>query len=259
MKKISLLTVLLVLLLAANSFGQHFDRENDFRWVRIGSNVKIIKYIGHNTYVRIPSQIQGMLVTEIANGAFHACGLISVDIPDSVISIGDWAFSSNQLVRVTIGNRVTFIGYAAFFDNRITGINFPNGLMSIGDHAFNKNQLSIVEIPNSVTSIGYGAFANNRIISVVIGDRASSIGDLAFDNNPISNITFSGGIGVISGNVFAGSLRNLSRVIIGVNVNLRASSSADVVWEGFRNAYSSNGYRTGIYTLQNGRWSFQSN
>ena len=59
-------------------------------------------------------------------------------IPDSVTSIGSWAFKGCKgLTSVTIGNGVTSIGYSAF--EGCTG-------------------LTSVTIPDSVTSIGNGAF-----------------------------------------------------------------------------------------------------
>jgi len=54
---------------------------------------------------------------------------------------------------------------------------------------------------------------------------------------------------------FTGSLRNITRISIGANVNLEVGS--DVVWNGFRAAYIASGYRAGIYTLTDGRWNFQ--
>jgi len=260
MKEKSILIFALLLVFTTYSYSQHFDREGDFRWEIAGNGIKIIKYIGQNTNVRIPPQIRGLPVTEIGNGAFGKLGLVSVSIPDNVIIIGEYAFSENQLTTVTLGSRVMTIGYAAFFDNRIIDIRIPNSVLIIEGHAFNKNQLSIVEIPNNVTTIGKGAFANNRITTVKLGNRLSSISDHAFDNNFITNITIGNGIGTINGNAFAGAFRYISRIVIGSNVNIRASKPTDVVWEGFRNAYNNTySHRSGIYTLQNGIWHFQAN
>ena len=72
----------------------------------------------------------------------HLCGneLISVILPNSLISIGDWAFNAcEELMSVIIGNSVTSIGNYAF------------------DHCF---KLTSITIPLSVTSIGYNAFAD---------------------------------------------------------------------------------------------------
>ena len=60
-------------------------------------------------------------------------------IPNSVTSIGDWAFSGcSGLTSITIPNSVTSIGWSAFYNcSGLTSIVIPNGVTSIGASAFN--------------------------------------------------------------------------------------------------------------------------
>ncbi len=84
-------------------------------------------------------------------------------IPNSVTSIGDWAFiHCSGLTSVTIPNSVTSIGGYAFGGcSSLTSVTIPNSVTSIGGSAFRDcSSLSSVTIPNSVTSIGSGAFYN---------------------------------------------------------------------------------------------------
>ena len=88
----------------------------------------------------------------IRNNEFTSLtGLKSVTMPNSIMSIGDWAFSDcDGLVDVTIPNSVTNIGNGAF-----------SGCSS----------LTSVTIPESVTTIGYSAFNHcSRLTSVYIMD-----------------------------------------------------------------------------------------
>jgi hypothetical protein len=66
----------------------------------------------------LPSDVGGKPIRVIAGDAFRNCGsLTSINIPDSVISIGFQAFyQCTGLTSVTIGNSVTSLGSYAFYD-----------------------------------------------------------------------------------------------------------------------------------------------
>ena len=140
--------------------------------------ITITGYTGVNAAVTIPDKINGMPVTAIGNSAFYGLGITSVtigpnvttiganafsgpyvawfgitgdplsslNIPNNVITIGDYAFyGCNNLTNVTIGSNVTTIGAYAFsglgFDNTSAGdplssVTIPNSVVNIGDYAF---------------------------------------------------------------------------------------------------------------------------
>jgi hypothetical protein len=91
------------------------------------------------------------------------------------------------------------------------------------------------------------------LTSVTIPNNVRTIKTRAFANNPLTSITIPDSFGSFNENVFTGSLRNVTRITIGANVNL--SGYSDVVWQGFRGFYSLSGNRAGTYTLSNGSWS----
>ena len=82
-------------------------------------------------------------------------------IPNSVTSIGEWAFSDcSGLTSVTIGNSVTSIGEYAFCGcSGLTSVTIGNSVTSIGNYVFGGcSSLTSVTIGNSVNSIGDSAF-----------------------------------------------------------------------------------------------------
>ncbi len=117
-------------------------------------------------------------VTSIGDYAFRGCtGLTNITIPDSVTSIGADAFSScTGLTSVTIPDSVTSIGnYAFAYCTGLKSVTIGNSVTSIGNYAFsNCTGLTSVTIPNSVTSIGSSAFSGcTGLKGVYIGDIAA--------------------------------------------------------------------------------------
>ena len=135
-------------------------------WCRINFNSgENPLHYAHHLYLNgkeIKDLIIPNSVTSIGDWAFYGCsGLTKITIPNSVTSIGNYAFQScSNLTSVTIPNSVTSIGDWAFYGcSNLTSITIPNSVTSIGDRAFyGCSGLTKITIPNSVTSIGDDAF-----------------------------------------------------------------------------------------------------
>jgi hypothetical protein len=207
---------------------------------KIDSNGTIIAYEGpgyirlSNPTVVIPTQIDDIPITAIGKNVFREkCLVNDIIIPDSVTSIGDWAFYFNQLILVIIPSRVSSIGEGAFCHNQLTSVIISDGITSISDRAFSNNLLSSVTITDNVTSIGVHAFSDNIIRSVIIPDGVI-IGDSAFNKN------------------------RLTRIVIGENVTLGAGGRGDPSFDNdFDNFYYDNGRKAGTYILNNEQWSIR--
>ena len=124
-------------------------------------------------------------VTTIGNYAFDWCrSLTSVTIPDSVTTIGSNAFyNCTSLTSVTIGDSVTKIEGSAFSDcTSLTSVTIGNSVTTIGNYAFNWcRSLTSVTIGDSVTTIGnYAFYWCDSLTSVTIPDSVTTIGDYAF-------------------------------------------------------------------------------
>lgn len=135
----------------------------------------------------IPSEYQGLPVTEIASAAFkytNGLKIESVIIPDSVTVIGAYAFSqSSKLASVTIADSVTVIEQNAFeYCPLLTSIVIPSGVTEIEHSAFkNCIKLSSVTISDNVQTISARAFENcDALEQIVIPAGVTYINGLAF-------------------------------------------------------------------------------
>ncbi len=129
----------------------------------------------------IPSSLKSVTVTggNILYGAFRDCsGLTSIEIPDSVTTIGSSAFwGCSGLTSIEIPNSVTTIGTNAFYDcSGLTSVEIPNSVTSIGNSAFEYcSGLTSIEIPNSVTTIGDSAFEGCSGLTSITVESGNSI------------------------------------------------------------------------------------
>ena len=206
-----LMLVLLLLTLPPVVKAQSYTNNYGI-WAYTTTNdaISITGYSGPCGAVTIPDTINGLPVTSIGDHAFqngsayNGCNL-SVTIPDSITSIGDYAFDDINLFSVTIGNGVTNIGVVAFAYCRLTTLTIPSGVASIGAWAFADCwDLGSVTIGNTVTSIGDGAFNEcSSLTSVNLPNSVASIGGEAFEYCALTNVTIGNGVTNIGDQAFA--------------------------------------------------------
>ena len=197
------------------------DTAKDYEYEIVANGVVITRYNGNDTEVVIPDTIVGKPVVKIGEisedengsndlGAFqNKPDIVSIDIPDSVTTIGDKTFSycsklselnipkgvteiGNStfsgciaLKSITIPDSVTKIGNDAFSNCRgFTDITIPGSVKSFGDNVFNNCQkLASVKIENGVTAIGNDAFSDcANLTNIDIPNTVTDIGNRVFSN-----------------------------------------------------------------------------
>ena len=177
--------------------------------------------------VRIPSLINGLPVTGIADKAFYHKDTVNVTVPDSVTFIGNEAFAENKVESINIPAGVTSIGNRAFAKSDIAAVAIPDSVTSIGDSAFEEcrklasvtlgggitaigtktfrrcNLGAGIIIPSSVTSIGEQAFFQSGLTALTVQGSIASVGEKAFYGNALASINIQGSIGNIGKEAFA--------------------------------------------------------
>ena len=103
-------------------------------------------------------------------------------IPNTVATIGTYAFWGLRFTSIDIPNSVSEIGDDAFgYCYYLEDINLGNSVTYIGKHAFQFSGVKNLVIPNSVTTLSDGSFQDcDSLTDLIIGENVGYIGEEAF-------------------------------------------------------------------------------
>ena len=165
------------------------------------------------TELVIPAEHHGVAVTSIGENSLKGTGLTSVTIPDSVTSIGKFAFvGCSNLTSIHIPEGIKTIEQGVFGGcSGLTSITIPNGVTHIGYNAFGScTGLTSITIPDSVVSIDRFAFQDcGNLRSVSLGNGVESLGESAFSGcASLTSITIPASVTKIGSGTFSGPITN---------------------------------------------------
>lgn len=148
--------------------------------------------------------LEGIEVIEAR--AFAYCkDLASVELPDSLKSIGEEAFLYNtSLEQIIIPDKVTTIEFATFRScENLKNVTLSKNTKVIGNWAFdNKCGIESIELPDTVEQIGKGAFKGSSLKTCNIPDSLTYLGEEAFCESNIEEIVFGGNLSEIPAGAF---------------------------------------------------------
>ncbi|MCH5299888.1 MAG: leucine-rich repeat domain-containing protein [Ruminococcus sp.] len=167
--------------------------DDGFGYIIVDSKtVMLTQYTGSAEDVSVPSEYEGMPVTEIGEGAFRSTKVTSVTVPNSVTSIGVRAFSNCQkLTSVILPDGIKTIEQNAFdYCSNLKTIKLPNTLETIGMYCFTVSGLESIEIPESVTYIDHYAFYQClNLETAIVPATVKEFGQNVFSGNDKLTIT----------------------------------------------------------------------
>ena len=180
--------------------------------------ITITKYIGTDTDVIIPEQIDGKTVTVIGQLAFASNDIItSVIMPDSVIIIDTAAFCGcDNLSTVVLSKNLERIQDEAFNNSQnLSNITLPDSLIYIGSTAFaHCKSLKHITIPAKCfadVDENFISYANTMMIfsysgleTLEFAEGVEYIPNAAFSHTNLKEVVVPGSVKIISKSAFAG-------------------------------------------------------
>ena len=214
MKKLLLWSIFLT---AAHQFswGEVFGTGTEgWTYSVIDGNATITSYSGPGGAVVIPSAVDNGIPVKVVGDTYPSIfssarsPVTRVTIPDSVTSIGTYAFNGcTKLASVYIPYGTKSIGNRAFYGcTSLTSISSLGSSINIGEAAFyGCTSLSSIILPPTLTSIGLAAFAScTSLTGIAIPQSVTSIDTNAFYGcTGLSSVNFGGNIpSYIGQNIF---------------------------------------------------------
>ena len=156
----------------------------------------------------------------IGDESFSSTGLSEVSVPSAVSHIGERAFATNKIKKITVDENnqyYTSIDGVLFNKSETEIIDYPNytqaesyavpqSVTSIGEYAFGGDMQSLknVTIPDTVTEIGNGAFMDfYGLENIDIPETVTEIGDNAFNGcSQLASITIPNSVTEIGASAF---------------------------------------------------------
>ena len=178
-----------------------------------GGNATITKFLGPDAStkstgsynIEIPTELNDIRVTGLGDYSFAVdadsdagypgnslCRNIhSVTIPESVTSIGKYAFARcSSLTSLKLGENIKTIGdHAFYYCIKLESVTIPQSVTFMGDRAFTGcAQLNSLTINDAAISIGDWTFDEcYKLTTLSLGEKIKTIGDYAFYNCRILN------------------------------------------------------------------------
>ena len=138
------------------------------------------------TTVTLPATLE-----KIGEDAFHYSSITSIDIPNSVRTIGMFAFAScANLTSANLPTGLTTINSGLFLNcSKLTSINIPEKVKTIGSSAFVFCGLTSIDLPATLVQIGSGAFGYcDKLTSVTCRALVPPAAEDAFQGVEVANI-----------------------------------------------------------------------
>ena len=186
-----------------------------------GSSATVIKYTGTDTEIVIPSTISidgvNYTVTTIGDRVFYGKNIVSVELPETITTIEEYAFTDCELLEnINLPDSLTTIGaYAFHMCYSLTSVVIPEGITLLDYNVFHLcSGLKSVTLPSTLKTIRNDVFRGcTSLTKLVIPEGVEVLGPCSISNcTSLKEITLPSTLITIDREVFYGctSLRTVT-------------------------------------------------
>ena len=165
------------------------------------SDVEIVAYSGEKLFTGKTSAKANILPDYALTGT----NLTTINLPSTLIEIGEGALSSTPLTQIIIPESVTTIGMGAFSNcDGLTTITIPSGVKTLSSHVFsNCDKLISANITNISVINEYTFSQCNELQNILISENLSEIKNSAFNGcSALQSFSFGDKLSLIGDNAF---------------------------------------------------------
>lgn len=224
-----------------------FSSCENLKSIKIPKNVKIIEnsaFYNCKSLETIEFE-EGSMMEKIEDYAFKGCAFKSISLPNSIISLGEYAFSDNHhLEKIDLSDHLVDIGKGCFMNcvalkiikipelikiikedtfkncSSLIDIKFPAGLKQIDAYAFSEcTSLKTIELSNNIRIIGYGCFKGCTNLENVVLSKSLSVmwGEAFSECTSLKEIVLPETLKSISDKIFK-NCNNLVKITFGKHI-----------------------------------------
>lgn len=181
----------------------------DFKYIGqelIGFSKKGLLKNKMNKNIVIPETTpEGEVLTSIGKSAFRnidrAFEIESVELPDTIVKIGDWAFQFNDIAEFKMPRDLEEMGMGVLMMSNLKKLEFNKKIRIIDQACFFFSELGEVKIPKSIEKIYEASFRQCGITKLEFEEGAivDEIRSLGFADNQLTEVTLPKSVKRISG------------------------------------------------------------
>lgn len=222
------LSLLFSVNLSAFAVVTNTSSDGNYQYTLSDDKATITRYLGSSMTVNIPSVLDGYEVVAVGRSAFFMQDITTVNVPDTITSIGESAFHDcHSLTEINFGRGLTTIAKNAFYNcfyltslsltasvseigadafkdtERLTAITVDAGnqyYTAVDNVLFTKDMTTLMlygakgnteyVVPDGVTTIARSAFFASKVKDITLPTTLTLIDTDAFDGNALETVRY---------------------------------------------------------------------